>query len=65
MTYVHHALECSEKLDVSSEDDLLENEDVISMGRLIIVPTNDESDRDTDEDLGDQNELLPNNLNQS
>ena len=65
MTYVHHALECPEKLDVSSEDDLLENEDVISMGRLIIVPTNDESDRDTDEDLGDQNELLPNNLNQS
>ena len=35
------------------------------MGKLAIVPANDEGDRDIDEDAGDQNELLPNNLNQN
>ena len=65
LMYVHHALEYSKKLDVSSQDDLFENEDLISMGRLVIVPANDEGDRDIDEDAGDQNELLPNNLNQN
>ena len=32
------------------------------MGRLVILPPNDEGDRDTNEDSGDENELLPNNL---
>ena len=32
---------------------------------MVILPTNDEGDRDTDEDSGDENELLPNNLNRS
>ena len=30
---------------------------------MVILPPNDESDRDTDEDSEDENELLPNNLN--
>ena len=30
---------------------------------MFILPPNDESDRDTDEDSEDENELLPNNLN--
>ena len=38
---------------------------MISRGRLVILPSNDEGDRDTDEDSGDENELLPNNLNRS
>ena len=32
---------------------------------MFILPPNDESDRDTDEDSGDGNELLTNNLNRS
>ena len=59
---VHEALEYLENLDVSSEDDLSDDEDFISRGRLVILPPNDEGDRDTDEDSGDENELLQNNL---
>ena len=62
---VHEALAYLENLDLSSEDDLSDNEDFISRGRLVILPPNDESDRDTEEDSGDVNELLPNNLNRS
>ena len=32
---------------------------------MVILHPNDEGDRDTDEDSGDENELLPNNLNRS
>ena len=59
---VHEALEYLENLDVFSEDDLSDNEDSISRRRLIILPRNDEGDR---EDSWDENELLPNNLNRS
>ena len=31
----------------------------------LFYPPNGEGDRDTDEDSGDENELLPNNLNRS
>ena len=62
---VHEALEYSENLDLSSEDDLSDNEGFISRGRLVILPPNDEGDRDPEEDSGDENELLPNNLNRS
>ena len=31
----------------------------------LFLPPNDEGDRDTDEDSGGENELLPNNLNRS
>ena len=58
---VHEALEYLE--DLSSEDDLSDNEDFIWRGRLVILPPNDEGDRDTNEDSGDENELLPTNLN--
>ena len=61
----HKALEYLENLDESSEDDLSDDEDFISRGRLVILPTNDEGDRYTYEDSGDENELLPNNLNRS
>ena len=44
---------------------LSDNEDFISRGRLVILPPNDEGDRDTEEDSGNENELLPNNLNRS
>ena len=62
---VYEALEYVENVDVSSEDDLSDDEDFISKGRLIILHPNDEDDRDTDEDSGDKNELLPNNLNRN
>ena len=62
---VHEALEYSETLDVSSEDDLPDEEDLISRGRLVILPPNDDGDGDADEDSGGENELLPNNLNRS
>ena len=65
LTNVHEALEYLENLDVSSENDLSDDEDFTSRGRLVILPPKDESDRDTDEDSGDENELLPNNLNRS
>ena len=57
---VHDTLEFFENLDVSSEDNLSDNEDFISRGRLFILPLNDEGDRDADEDSGDENEVLPN-----
>ena len=60
---VHEALEYLEHLDVSSEDDLSDDKDFISRERLVILLPSDEGDRDTDEDSGDENELLPNNLN--
>ena len=62
---VYETLEYVENVDVSSEDDLSDDEDFISKGRLIILHPNDEDDRDTDEDSGDKNELLPNNLNRN
>ena len=62
---VREALEYLENLEVSSEDDSSDDEDFISRGILVIFPLNDEGDRDTDEDSGDENELLPNNLNRS
>ena len=62
---VHEALEYLENLDVSSDDDLSDNEDFISRGRLSILPLNNEGDKNTDEDSGDENKLLPNNLNRS
>ena len=51
---VHEALEYLENLDVSLEDDLSDDEDFISRGRLVILSPNDESDRDTDEDSGEE-----------
>ena len=59
---VHKALEYLENLDVSSENDISDDESFISKGRLVILPPNDKGDRDTDEDSGDKNELLSNNL---
>ena len=50
---VHEALEYLENLDGSLENDLSDDEDFISRGRLAILPPNDEGDRDTDEDSGD------------
>ena len=32
---------------------------------MVILPPNDEGDRKTDEDSGDENEILPDNLNRS
>ena len=62
---VHEPLEQLENVDVSSEDDLSDDEDFISMGRLVTLLSNNKGDRDTEEDSGDENELLPNNLNRS
>ena len=50
---------------MSSEDDLSDDEDFISMGRLVTLLPNNKGDKDTEEDSGDENELLPNNLNRS
>ena len=62
---VHEALEYLENLDVFSVDDLSGNDDFISRGRLVILPPNNKGDRDTNEDSGDENELLPINSNRS
>ena len=50
---VHKALEYLENLDASSEDDLSDDEDFISRGRLVILSPNDDGDRDTDEVSGE------------
>ena len=60
---VHEAPEYFENLYVSSEDDLSDDEDFISRGRLVILPPNDEGNNYTNENSGDENELLLNNLN--
>ena len=65
MMSVHEALEYLERLAVSAEDNLSDDEDFISKKRLVILPPNNEGDRDTDEDSGDQNDLPTNNLNRS
>ena len=62
---VHEVLEYLENLDVFSVDDLSGNDDFISRGRLVILPPNNKGDRDTNEDSGDENELLPINSNRS
>ena len=62
---VHEVLEYLENLDVFSVGDLSDNDDFISRGRLVILPPNNKGDRDTNEDSGDENELLPINSNQS
>ena len=62
---VHETLEYLVHLDVSSEEDLSDNKDFISRGRLVILTPNEEGDRDANEDSGDEKELLPNNLNSS
>ena len=62
---VLEALEYLENLDVFSVDDLSDNDDFISRGRLVILPPNNKGDRDTNEDSGDENELLPINSNRS
>ena len=49
---LNEALESLKNLDVSSEDDLSEDEHFISNGRLVILPPNFEGDRDTNEDSG-------------
>ena len=56
---VHKALEYLENLDASSEDDLSDDEDFISRGRLVILSPNNDGDRDTDEVSGE----VWNNLN--
>ena len=62
---VHGALEYLENLGVLSEDDLSIDEDFISRERFIILPPSDAFDSDTNEDSGDENELLPSNSNWS
>ena len=62
---VHEVLEYLENLDVFSVDDLSDNDDFISRGRLVILPPNNKGDRDTNEDSGDENELLPINSTRS
>ena len=51
-------------LDVSLQNDISDPDHSISSGRLIILPPKDEVDKDTNEDLGDKNELLQNNYSE-
>ena len=62
---IHEALDYLENLDVSSEDELSDDKDLMSRVRLVILPPKDDNDRDNDEDSGDENEILRNNLNRS
>ena len=52
-------------LDVSSEDDLSDDEYFISREKLVVLSPNDKGDRDTNEDSGDEKELLPNKINRN
>ena len=61
---VHETLEYLVHLDVSSEEDLSDNNDFISRGRLVILTSNDEGDRDTNEDSGDEKEASPKQFEQ-
>ena len=65
LTNVNEALECLENLDVSSENELSADEDFISRRSLVLLPPNDEGHGDSNEDSGDENVLLLNNLNRS
>ena len=58
MTNVHIAFEYLQSLDLSPEDHLPDNEDFISSGSLVILSPKGEADRDNEENLGDENELL-------
>ena len=51
-------------LDVSLQNDISDPDHSISSGRLIILPPKDEVDKDTNEGLGDKNELLQNNYSE-
>ena len=44
----HEALEYLESLHASSEDDLSDDEDFISSGRLVILPPSNEGNEDPD-----------------
>ena len=50
---------------LSSENDLSDDEDLISRETLVVLPPNDESDRHNNKDWVDENELPPNNLSRS
>ena len=65
LTNVNEALECLENLDVSSENELSADEDFISRRSLVPLPPNDEGHEDSNEDSGDENVVLLNNLNRS
>ena len=56
---VHNALENLESLEVSSDDQTDDKVDFVSRGNLFILPPTQVDGRDTDEDSGDENELLP------
>ena len=60
---VHETLEYLEDLDVPSGYNFCDDEDLISRGRLVVLPLNEKGDRDTNDDSGDKNELPSNNLN--
>ena len=59
---VHDALEYLETLEVSSDDETADEVDFVSRENLFILPPAQVDGRDTDEDSGDENELLPNNF---
>ena len=60
---VHDALEYLENLEVSSDDETDDEDNFVSRGNLFILPPAQVDGRDTDEDSGDEDELIPNNLN--
>ena len=62
---IHDALEYLKNLDIYLDNDIFDDKDFISNWRMVILPWNNEGDRDTNEDSGDENELLSNNLNRS
>ena len=62
----HEALEYLENLDASSEDDLSDDEDFISSGRLVILPPSNEGNEDPDSGFDKETmKIEENNLNRS
>lgn len=62
---VYETLDYLENLEVSTDDESDGQEEYVSSGNVVIIPSSNVDGRDTDEDYGDENELVPNNLNRN
>lgn len=60
---VHDVLEYLEDLEVSSSDESDFEDQIVSEGRLVIVPPFNVEGLETDKDSGEENRIDPNHLN--
>ena len=62
---VHDVLEYLEDLEVSSSDESDFEDQIVSEGRLVIVPPFNVEGLETDKDSGEENRIDPNHLNKN